>query len=252
MCRAPTITLLLALVVTALPVAAQIPDEFTNLKVLPKDISRPELVGIMRGFAGGLGVRCTYCHVGPDNLEGMDFATDEKKTKQTARRMMRMVEAINGEYLEGIETSAESRVEVGCKTCHHSVAIPQQIEDLIAGVIEADGLEAGKKKYLELRESYYGRASYDFGPQPLNAISERLFNAGEQDEAIALTEMNNELHPEYAWSRTLLGRFHRSRGDKEKAIAAFEAALALEPDDPWITEQLARLKQPEKVEAKEN
>ncbi len=37
--------------------AAQIPDKFTNLKVLPKDISKGELVGIMRAFSGALGVR---------------------------------------------------------------------------------------------------------------------------------------------------------------------------------------------------
>ena len=45
-------------------VSAQIPDEFTNLKLLPKDISKRELIGIMREFASGLGKRCNYCHPG--------------------------------------------------------------------------------------------------------------------------------------------------------------------------------------------
>lgn len=241
----------LALVVTAPPAAAQIPDEFTNLRVLPKDITKPELVGMMRGFAGALGVRCTHCHVGPDNLVGMDFATDEKATKRNARRMIQMVNAINGEYLAGIETSSNTRVKVECKTCHGGVTIPEQIEDVILAAIEADGYEAGAKKYMEMRESYYGRASYDFGPQPLNTIAEHLFRGGKQDEAIAITKMNNELHPDYPWSRTLLGRFHLSRGETEEAIAAFEEALALEPDDEWVKKQIERLKQPDEGVEKE-
>lgn len=224
---------------------AQVPDEFTNLKILPEDITKPELVATMRGFAGALGVRCSYCHVGPDNLQGMDFATDERPTKQTARQMMRMVAAINSGHLAGIETSSETKVTVSCKTCHGGVAIPDQIEDLIGAVIEADGLEAGKQEYMELRESYYGRAAYDFGPQPLNTIAEHLFESGKQDEAIELTKMNNELHPDYPWSRSLLGRFHSSRGETEQAIAAFEEALALEPDEEWLKTQIANLKQPE-------
>jgi len=232
------------LVATALPLAAQTPDEFTNLQILPKDISKPELVGMMRGFAGALGVRCSYCHVGPDNLVGMDFATDEKPTKHTARKMIKMVRAINGELLAGIETSSGTKVAVGCNTCHRGVVSPQQIEDVVAAVIDSDGYEAGVAKYKELRDSYYGRAAYDFGPPPLNTLAERLFRQGRQDEAIVLTKMNNELHPDYPWSRSLLGRFHMARGETAEAIAAFEEALAFEPDNEWVKAQLAKLKQP--------
>ena len=77
--------------VLASPASAQIPQTFTNLQVLPKDIPRAQLVSTMRGFAGALGVRCTHCHVGPDDLQGMDFATDEKESKKIARTMLRMV-----------------------------------------------------------------------------------------------------------------------------------------------------------------
>ena len=67
--------------------SAQIPEEFTNLEVLSEDISRGELVGMMRGFAGALGVRCNFCHVGedPSNLDNYDFASDEKESKVVAR-----------------------------------------------------------------------------------------------------------------------------------------------------------------------
>ncbi|MCP3958116.1 MAG: hypothetical protein GY719_09710 [bacterium] len=42
-----------------------------------------------------------------------------------------------------------------------------------------------------------------------------------------------------------MGRFHSWRGEKEQAIAAFEEALAFEPDNEWVQTQIRRLKQPE-------
>ena len=35
----------------------------TNLKVLPKDIARPALTAMMRGYQSSLGVQCNHCHV---------------------------------------------------------------------------------------------------------------------------------------------------------------------------------------------
>jgi hypothetical protein len=51
------------LLLAGTPAAAQFPDKFTNLKVLPKDISKRELESTMRGFAFALSVRCDHCHV---------------------------------------------------------------------------------------------------------------------------------------------------------------------------------------------
>ncbi len=84
------------------PSAAQFPEKFTNLKVLPKDISRAELQSTMRAFA--LNVRCEYCHV--EKAAGkkfeMDFAADDKEAKKTARVMLEMVAAINRDYISKV------------------------------------------------------------------------------------------------------------------------------------------------------
>ena len=42
---------LVALLLAITPAAAQFPDKFTNLQVLPKDISKNDLQAPMRGFA---------------------------------------------------------------------------------------------------------------------------------------------------------------------------------------------------------
>jgi hypothetical protein len=85
--------LLVGIVFWTLPAAEQFPEKFTNLKVLPKDISRAELQSTMRGFAFALNVRCEHCHVekaGGKKFE-MDFVADEKDAKKTARVMLEMI-----------------------------------------------------------------------------------------------------------------------------------------------------------------
>ncbi len=103
----------------AIAASAQIPDQFTNLKLLDPEISKAQLVGTMRDWAQGIGQRCNYCHVGPDNLEGMDFASDEKPTKRTARKMLVMARVINRELLADLPTVEGRRhMVVSCYVCH--------------------------------------------------------------------------------------------------------------------------------------
>ena len=105
------------------------PDSLTNLKVLPRDITVREIVGVMRGFASGLGVRCIYCHVGddPDDLGSTDFVSDEWVQKRKAREMIKMVNQINRNLLANPPDWSDPPVEVTCATCHHGVTKPLDI-----------------------------------------------------------------------------------------------------------------------------
>jgi hypothetical protein len=69
-----------------------IPDHFTNLTVLSKTITKPELMGIMKQFAVMMKVRCSYCHAVSDDLSEGSFAADEKPTKEEARKLMRLIQ----------------------------------------------------------------------------------------------------------------------------------------------------------------
>jgi len=87
--------------------------------VLPKDTPGAEVMTIMKGFSTALGVKCTHCHVGtPPN---MDFASDAKKEKQTARAMLRMVHRINEQDF-GVKQFKD--VKVTCFTCHRGAIKP--------------------------------------------------------------------------------------------------------------------------------
>ena len=223
---------------------AQIPDEFTNLKLLPKEISKQDLVGTMRDWAGGLGVRCNHCHVGPDNLQGMDFATDEKATKRTARKMLEMSRAINGQMLAALPTvdeGAEAQV-VSCYTCHRGLSKPpRNINVQLSRVYQQDGLDAALGEFKSLREEHFGAGKYDLRSTTLNALAQRLLEGGKQDEALAVLEANRELHPDSADLEAAFGFFHLQTGDAEQAEAAFKRSLELDPENRGAQFGMSRL-----------
>ncbi len=68
-----------------------IPDTFTNLKVLPTNIPKPELMAIMKQFAVTFKVRCSYCHEVADDLSEGNFASDTKPTKDQTRNLITLI-----------------------------------------------------------------------------------------------------------------------------------------------------------------
>jgi tetratricopeptide (TPR) repeat protein len=214
------------------PLGAQIPQKFDNLQVLPKDVSRDELIGEMRAMAGALALRCHHCHVGEsaDSLEGFDFASDEKDLKKTARVMMKMVAEINSELLPRIGKKEPELLHVRCVTCHHGQRRPQTIQDVLTETIENEGVDAAIARYRALREEYYGSFSFDFREWSLLALTESLAKKEMLDEAGRFLELNVELYPESGMSYFRLGQVQRLKGDKEQALASLKKAIELMPE----------------------
>ena len=227
------------------PVAAQFPDKFTNLKVLPKDISKRELESTMRGFAFALGVRCEHCHVEKKAPEhGLDFAADDKESKKTARVMLQMVAAINHDYISKVSKMPPSAatIHVQCVTCHHGLTQPQPLNAVLAESLEKDGLEKAIALYHDLRSKYYGGAQYDFGETSLNQLTESLLAKKKNNEALTIMELNfSANHPDSVWSYHMLAMAHEANGQIDKAIADYRKVLELHPDDRWAKEQIDSL-----------
>ncbi len=102
----------------------------SNLRVLPKDTKLPDLISTMRNFTQALGVRCQFCHSytgsDPNALENFDFASDSVPAKATARKMMSMLQTINGELLKDVGQPAPAgQMKVNCFTCHRGERTPQ-------------------------------------------------------------------------------------------------------------------------------
>lgn len=243
-----TAGLAVALALLAVGGAAQIPQTFTNLKVLPKDIERRELIETMRSFAGALGVRCEHCHAGKGgpSLEGMDFASDEKETKRVARAMMGMVRAINQDYLTRIGRAEP--LQVSCVSCHHGLERPRTIDAVVGEVLDREGAEAALARYRELRKEYLERGAYDFGVGPLDHLGESLLSKSRPREAAQVLELNVEFHPDNAWLHFLLGEAYFALDDLARAKACYERSLVLLPDSGRARKRLSEVD--EKLKAK--
>ena len=244
--------LALAFAICAAPLAAQAsghfpPDSLINVKVIPKSTPVMQVVGMMRNFAGALGVRCWFCHVGQEGqpLAQFDFAKDEKRTKLTARQMMRMVEEINRriDTLPHDHDRPNDSLRVTCNTCHRGVSRPLPLEQLIQQTAQTSGADSAARAYRALRERYYGRAAYDFGEPTLNIAAFRLARAGKYDEAYAMLRLNEEQFPASSNLSTFRGNINLMKGDTAAAIAAFREAVRRDSTNEEAKGRLRSLRQ---------
>jgi tetratricopeptide (TPR) repeat protein len=180
-------------------VSAQPHEGFKNLKVLPETIKPEELRAVMGGFTRALGVRCLYCHVGEEG-KSMQPALDDKPTKRKARDMMRMVNAINGTYLAGLESRSDPPVRVQCVTCHRGASTPRMLEDVLTATYEKGGMDSTLARYQALHDRYYGRFTYDFGEVPLVQAAHQI-EGQHPDDALRLLAFNVQQNPNSAFAK---------------------------------------------------
>jgi hypothetical protein len=214
------------------PLRAQVPDTFTNLKVLPKEMSKESLTKVMREFSAALGVRCGFCHVrkDPSPQSAFDWASDSKPEKETARVMLRMTWMINSDQIPKITTKDPDRVEVKCATCHHGQERPWLIEDVLTQAYKGGGLDSLKAKYTALRKQYYGSATYDFSPSMLPGLAEQLANPDTPGLGLQLIQFNVQLFPESGQAHLVLGQALGDAGQVDAAKQELKKAVELQPD----------------------
>lgn len=97
------------------------PRPLENIKTL-KGWNGDEVRAEMRLMTEALGVKCDYCHV-----QG-NFASDEKRPKHTARRMLELTMALNADNFPS-HTPGEGQSKLGrvtCYTCHQGAQVPKQ------------------------------------------------------------------------------------------------------------------------------
>ncbi len=96
------------------PRMAPPPGEGKKMHAPPKNLKllQPsDLMPAMRAYRIALGVQCTFCHV-----EG-NFASDEKPTKEMARKMIVMTREVNAKF-------PDAKEHVTCYTCHSGATEP--------------------------------------------------------------------------------------------------------------------------------
>lgn len=96
-------------------------DVFKNIQVL-RGIPVDEFMGTMGFFAASLGLNCVDCHTA-ESLENWTRFGDDTPRKNTARRMVLMVRAINQANFGGMPT-------VTCNSCHRGANRPEAMPSL--------------------------------------------------------------------------------------------------------------------------
>lgn len=119
------VCLLIVAPASAQAVSAQKPqmaeDVLKNVQVL-RGIPVDEFMGTMGFFAASTGLNCIDCHVA-ESLENWAKFGDDTPRKQTARKMVLMVRAINQANFGG-------KSVVTCYSCHRGVNRPEPVPSL--------------------------------------------------------------------------------------------------------------------------
>ena len=97
-------------------------EAFKNVQII-KGIPVDEFMDTMGMFAAATSMNCVDCHT-QDSTAGWENFAKDTPLKQTARRMMLMVNAINKDNFKGVRS-------VTCYTCHHGDRQPKQIPSLV-------------------------------------------------------------------------------------------------------------------------
>jgi glyoxylase-like metal-dependent hydrolase (beta-lactamase superfamily II) len=120
---------------------------------------------------------------------------------------------------------------------------------LVQDAIQADGAEAGLKKFAELKAQ---KGRYFFNERQFNSAGYRFLTMGRSDDAIAVFKMNVELFPK-SWNvYDSLAEAYASKGETGLAIQNYERSLELNPDNQNAKDQLKNLKKGREEKSAEN
>jgi photosynthetic reaction center cytochrome c subunit len=123
---------------------------FKNVQIL-RGIPVDEFMDTMGMFSAATGLNCAHCHA-LDNGTGWEGYAVDTPLKQTARRMLRMMNALNKESFGGART-------ITCNTCHRGDQKPKPVPSLAiqysAPVEDPNDIEAFPASGMPSAESIF-------------------------------------------------------------------------------------------------
>jgi CubicO group peptidase (beta-lactamase class C family) len=113
------------------------------------------------------------------------------------------------------------------------------ISDVIADVIDKDGIDAAIDKYGKLKES--DNDIYDFSENQLNTLGYSYLQNGDIDKALAVLKLNIEAYPKSFNPYDSYAEALMTKGDNEEAIRFYKESLEINPGNTNGIEQLKKL-----------
>src|SRR5947209_1074710 len=122
---------------------------FTGLSAFSQAPRTVALQQDMQAIAQALGVNCEYCHPAAPG------SNDPQPRKDIARQMMAMVREINTRVQSATGKAPGEAADVTCATCHHGVAVPRPLGDVLRQTLARMGVNGAAEQYKSLRDQYY-------------------------------------------------------------------------------------------------
>jgi hypothetical protein len=114
------------------------------------------------------------------------------------------------------------------------------IGELMLKTVDSVGIDRALARYRQLKSN--DPTGYNFNEPQLNIAGYRLLQHGRAAEAVAVLRLNAEVYPESANCYDSLGEAYAAAGDRERALANYEKALSLNPENVGAMEMLRWLK----------
>jgi hypothetical protein len=171
-------------------------QRFKNIKVL-NDVPADQLGKIMNIFSASLGVDCSFCH------NTKDYSSDEKREKQTARKMIQMTFEIN-------KLAFNSRPQVSCNTCHNGHQEPHSAPNLWPTPEPEEPKQPDTKPTADQIVTNYVAAVG--GADKMAKITSRHITASR-------VEPDGKAEPEDIWQQGAKLRIETTYADKDKTTA---------------------------------
>ena len=195
----------------------------------------PDLMTVMQSYTVALGVTCDYCHTAPRG-SGL-----KEPHKDIARAMQVLTREANAKVLAATGKEEQLTTRIECFTCHRGVPIPKQLVTILNETVVREGVQPALAQYKDLRERFYGRASYDFGEDTLINVARRIVEVRPADSIIILNA-HLEQFPKSAKGYEALAYAYTRRSQDAEAIVNLEKALELDPTNVTARGRLEQLK----------
>lgn len=152
------VAIFVALLFAAIQLSAQ--ETFKNVQLL-KDLTPAQFGDAMDVMRASLGVGCDYCHEVKD--KDIDFVSDAKPEKKTAREMIKLVLDTNEKFFN-------KRPVVTCNTCHRGSTNPVNLVSLPQAMVPFPTPEH-KRPTLPARDEIVAKYAAAFGKADKSALS---------------------------------------------------------------------------------
>lgn len=112
-------------------------------------------------------------------------------------------------------------------------------------LLENQNVEAMISEARRIREN--SPAHYEISRSSINSMGYRLLRRDRVADAVEVFKLNVELYPDYANGYDSLGEAYLKAGDPVTALANYERALELDPDDDRVRNIVEKLKSGEEL-----